>query len=61
MDFLPLLYVLSKPYLVMDKHIPPSLSYTEFLEKLSQQLTTEEATKTSPEVTCPNCGYAEGT
>ena len=45
MDFLKPLYALYESSLMITDHNGPSLSYTEFLEKLSVQLQHEEATK----------------
>ena len=43
MDFLQLLYALYADYSAKDKHNNQSLTYMVFLEKLSQQLTQDEA------------------
>jgi len=45
MDFLRPLYALYESSLMITGHNGPSLSYMEFLEKLSVQLQHEEATK----------------
>ena len=43
MDFLQLLYAQYADYLAKDKHNNQSLTYMAFLEKLSVQLTQDEA------------------